>query len=146
METIRSLPPSSSKTGCYNTEERPCSEMEHVPKLRNPNRCDCSAVAVGWRRTEFLALVVRECDVQLTGEGRNVLLSCDAAWEATFLMRRSWHSGYSAANVSDKMARNWRKVFKGFQFPKKLCPEDLIKVQTLHVVIVLLYLVSECAN
>lgn len=61
-------------------------------------------------------------------------------------MRRSWHSGYSAANVSDKMARNWRKVFKGFQFPKKLCPEDLIKVQTLHVVIVLLYLVSECAN
>jgi hypothetical protein len=53
----------------------------------------------------------------------------------------SWCSACGASDLSDKMARNWRKVFKGLQFPKKLCPEELIKVQTLHVVMILLVFV-----
>jgi hypothetical protein len=34
----------------------------------------------------------------------------------------------------------------GLQFPKKLCPEDLIKVQTLRVVMILLYFITDCAK
>ena len=48
--------------------------------------------------------------------------------------------------MSDKMARNWRKVFKGLQFPRKLCPEEIIKVQTLRVFMILPYFVAECDN
>jgi hypothetical protein len=61
-------------------------------------------------------------------------------------MSRSWRSAHNASGVSDKMARNWRRVFKGLQFPRKLCPEELIKVQTLRVFMILLYFIAECAN
>ena len=61
-------------------------------------------------------------------------------------MYLSWRSAHSASGVSDKMVRNWRNVFKGLQFPRKLCAEELIKVQTLRVVMILLYFVAECAN
>jgi hypothetical protein len=47
-------------------------------------------------------------------------------------MNVSWRSTSSCSNMSDKMARNWRKVFKGLQFPKRLCPEELIKVKLPH--------------
>jgi hypothetical protein len=61
-------------------------------------------------------------------------------------MYLSWHSAHNASGASNKMARNWRKVFKGLQFPRKLCPDELIKVQTLRAVMVLLYCVAECAS
>ncbi|KAJ4432230.1 hypothetical protein ANN_20846 [Periplaneta americana] len=56
----------------------------------------------------------------------NNIVQCSAS--EFVAMKVSVRSNSSGGSMSNKMVRNWMKVFKGIQFPRKLCPEELIQV------------------